>query len=672
MKLTEEQAAAVARADQDLVLRAAAGSGKTFVLTEIVHRLITEFQVPPAEIVVVTFTEKAAHELKSRIARRLEKPLAFLEDCPIGTIHSFATRLLRSGADWLPRDFVIWDEHRAVLERSRIVHQEIENLLKSPSEELSELIAEYGWRTLVALMSSLLGARWKIRALAESKEEHPPLWSACCDLYQQLLNVFTEHKRRHGAVDFEDLEECALQLLERRGDRIAAKFRHILVDEYQDISPPQYQLIHQLHKPGTNRLVIVGDPLQSIYRFRGAEVALFEQTCQELRESSATEVELLNNFRSDAGLIESLNTVFQSVFGESYHPMRGIHKGSESPPLQVLALPKTRTLTERREAEAGQLVEHIKKMIQAGRPPEDFAILFRTRAAMSCYEDALEAEGIPYQSQQGNLLLEQQEVIDQINVFRALCHPEDTVARIGVMRSPLGGISDESLWAYHEAAESKALGTEWEDFQVWWDSLCIEAPHLKASEIAHRVWQRLVQRGYYKEGPERRHLKQWIAFLEWMEQIDPFELQDLLDVIEGFREDGARIAEVDADDEAATGVQLLTVHGAKGLEFPVVTVADLTAALPNPRGPILVDPACGVGMRSLDQEAKGLRDELMDTDAYLELKDFIREQEIAESRRLLYVACTRAQECLILALDRNRKETQPTWNKWLCEALPET
>ncbi len=670
MQLTPEQEYAIASAGQDMVLYAAAGSGKTFALTEMVAHLIQTQDVSPENIVVVTFTEKAADELKERIVERLSIDRDDLADSPIGTIHAFATQLLRQYGRALPRDFIIWDDYRASLERNRIVHQELQSRLAKPSKDLAALMSEYGWRTLVRLISNQLAMRWKMQSLENSVSD-AELWPAYLKLYREMQKAYSMHKRSHGALDFEDLEEESLHLLEDDSlcRQLQHRYRYIFIDEYQDVSPPQYQLIQRLYANGKNHLAIVGDPLQSIYRFRGAEAALFQQTQADLVEQGARHCELMHNFRTEAGLIDSLNMIFASVFGSEYHPMKSHQSDSIKGEVTLLNISKSRTLSERRELEAENIVAELKKQLAAGYRPEDIAILFRSRAAMPVYEAALEMAGIPYQSQQGEYLLEQPEIIEHLNVFRVLVNPQDEIAMAGVLRSSLVGLSDQALMEVRRKQGDLAEKDLWSAFQHWWSGLVAEAPYLKASEVAHRIFQRARERGYYKDGSARRCTKQWIAFLEWMEEIDPFELADLLEVVEGFREDGARIMTQQDEYENKEAVQLMTVHAAKGLEFPVVAVADLTTTIPSPRDPILIDANQGVGMRHLDPEAQGLRDQMVDTEGYTRVKEFIREQELQESRRLLYVACTRAKDLLILALDRNRKEKSPTWNKWLCEAL---
>ena len=210
-ELTNEQSEALSHAGQDMVLVAAAGSGKTFVLTEIFAHLVQEQGLAPKEIVAITFTEKAAGELKGRIAQRIGSARSELDDAPIGTIHSFAANRLREAATELPRDFVIWEENRSQLERSRIVHQELRYRLHHPTESLAKLISEYGWRPVSRLLTVQLGMRWQLPRLVELSRD--PLWLAFRALYEQDEVAYTRHKPLHDALDFEDLEEAALRLL---------------------------------------------------------------------------------------------------------------------------------------------------------------------------------------------------------------------------------------------------------------------------------------------------------------------------------------------------------------------------------------------------------------------------------------------------------------------------
>lgn len=681
MQFTDEQSEAIERADQDLVILAGAGSGKTMVLTEMVVRLIREKQVDPASIVLITFTEKAAGELKERLCRRLEKPLSFLEGMPVGTIHSFAARLLREESQDLPSDFVIWDESRSMLERSRTVHQELKKRLQAPSDGEATLAMEYGWSVLHNLLSRQLAMRWKLEAIKGDSfsANGEIMWAEHAKLYESIRQAYQEHKQRHGALDFEDLEEEAVRLLQDRA-RCAVlqqRYAYLFVDEYQDISPLQYQVIQSLYAPGLNHLVVVGDPLQSIYRFRGADLSLFTKTKESLVARGGQELHLLTNFRTQRQLIDQLQPVFNELFGAEFLGMSGIRE-DDGGGLLILDLPESKTLGERREAEVECVLDQLETRLAAGTAPDEIAILFRTRAAMERYEDGLAAREIPYHSQQGDFLLEQPEVVDQLNVFRALLYPEDSVAWAGVLRCPLGGLSDDALWVLKQSGslawDAKPLGLDaadqkhWQDISAWWQALREEVPALKASELAQRLLRRVRSRAAYQAAGQWQNLKAWHAFLQWMEEIDPFDLKEMLEVVEGFRADGARIPAWQ-DPAEQTGVQLMTVHGAKGLEFSVVVVADLGSSLPSPRDPILAEPGIGVGMKRLDAEAVGLRQNLVDTETYQDVKAALQAKEWAESRRLLYVACTRACDELWLPLARNKKEKRDTWNKWLCEAL---
>ncbi len=682
LQLTPQQAEAIARADQDLLIRASAGAGKTSVLTEMVARLVQEFQVDLANIVVITFTEKAAQELKQRLAKKLSCSMADLLEVPIGTIHGFAARLLREQvSERLPRDFIIWDESRTALERHRIVHQQLEQDLKQPSPDLALLVESYGWSTLHNLLSQQLGMRWKMaRAEALTVEAGDvALWQAYVASFQHMNQVYFEHKRRRGALDFEDLEEEALPLLQAGlGASLAQQYRHIFVDECQDISPPQFELITQLHQPGTNRLVVVGDPLQSIYRFRGAEVDLFRQLKMRLKENQGSEVKLLHNFRSTETLIDQLNDIFVTVFTDDYEPMQGMNRSADSG-LETILLPETKNVAERRAVEAQLVAQKIQQYCQQGYAPEDIAVLFRNRLAMPSYEAELQAQDIPFHSQHGEFLLDQPEIIDQLQVLRALVFPHDSVAMAGWLRSPLGHISDDILWelrAQPDLMKVKRLQgaheeeqQQWEAVRSWWLALQAEAPSLKVSEIAQRLYQRAQQQHSYESPTSLRQLYYWVGFLEWLEDGDPFVLADMLAVLEGFRADGARIPAWAPIEEEVQGVQLMTVHASKGLEFPIVILADLKASLPAQRNPILIEPSLGVALKQLNTASPGLKNQLEDTPAVEALKEGLKAQDIAESRRLLYVACTRAEQHLVLPLDQHKKEKQATWNKWLCEAL---
>ncbi len=671
MQLTEAQEKAIGAAERDLVIVAGAGSGKTFVLTEIACRLLQEHQVSPEQLAVITFTEKAARELRERIQVRLGAEEDFLARCSIGTIHSFAADLLRRFKSDLPPSFVIWDENRAALERSRVVHETLESWLHSPPDSLARLLDEYGWRRLRQFLSTHLGSRWQLNRVS-GLQTSSTLWQDYQELYGQLAARYREYKRRQGVLDFEDLEEELLRLLQQETYRSHCQqaFCHLLVDEYQDTSHNQHEIIRKLHEPGQNHLVLVGDPLQSIYRFRGAEPELFYRAREEHREAGALEVDLRINFRSTPSLVETLNQIFMSLFAEGYHPMTGVKEDASMSTLEILSLPKVRTLTERRASEATQVADRIEQLLKEGRCASDFAILFRTRSAMAAYEEELAERGLPFQGGGGCRLLEQQEILDQLQLFRVLCRPEDRLAWVGLLRSPLGGITDEMIWQLQDKKKPEGLTTEeqrcWDNFDTWWQQLAAEAPHLKAFEIAQRSFLRFRSNAFHASGQSRSNLLQWIAWLEWVESTDPFSLSEILELVETLRSDQARLMELSPPVTDRETISLLTVHGAKGLEFPIVVVADLTASIRTSSDALLLDREAGIGMRTRDREVLGLQDRLQEGEEYQRVKKEAHEKDLEESKRLLYVACTRAQECLILPLVTDRKKKGNNWNDWLC------
>jgi superfamily I DNA/RNA helicase len=636
MRLTREQEEAIENYDQDLVLVAGAGAGKTMVLTEIAARLFEEKAVSPQNVAIITFTEKAAAELKRRLLDRIKKPETFLHHCPIGTIHHFAWMLLKR-SDHRVSSWKLWDEVRSSHERSRMVHESLTALFQDPSDDFKKVLDEYGWHRLVSLLNEHLSHRWQFRRLQKTADDS--LWQSYWRLYQHVLSSYQAHKAEHRVMDFEDIEETILDLLRMpiEQKKLQDSLRHILVDEYQDVSWAQHEIFMALHRRGYNKMIVVGDSHQSIYRFRGAEPALFERYRADCAKNDIREIPLMTNFRSAPSLIEHFNIIFSGLFPQ-FDPIKANRTDRNVDALRVLSLPKCRWLSETRLAEARAVSKVLHEKKKGGSAWADCAILFRTRAAMPVYESVLTEQEIPYQTQGGQYLLKQRVVLEQINLLRALICMNDKMSRYATEQSPLR------------------------------ESLKSEISQQKASDIARSAFFES-QRAEYDYSPEeRRSLLQWIALLENFEE-DPLDLEDTLSLVEGLIEDEARIMTVSPQRRQENKVSLLTVHAAKGLEFSTVILADLCATMPMRRELILFDPPQGIGLRRLDHAALGLKDQFIDSKGYEKIYQDLMLQEMEESRRLLYVACTRAIDSLILPLDYSRAEKLKTWNSLLCQNL---
>ncbi len=502
----------------------------------------------------------------------------------------------------------------------------------------------------------------------------------------QFAHARYEHlKRERKALDFDDLEAGALHLLEHH-PRVRARWqdevRAILVDEFQDTNARQRDIIRLLNGDG-GKVFIVGDAKQSIYRFRGADVTVFRQEREAIRNNGGTVLTLATSYRAHKDLLHGLNALLRPVLGEAedperpwrepfaaLHPFRDAPAGGFAAPYIELHLAvgtKERGALERAaDALASrlvQLVEAGERYVERGgerRPLTygDIAILCRSTRSFTAYEDALERAGIPFLTVAGRGFYNRPEVRDLLNALDALADPTNDLALVGLLRSPAFALSDAAL--FHLAAMRPHVlprPSLWEVLQQKWHHLpADEQPQAqRAVETIARlhalvgrapvadVLKALLDETDYLAGllraGEHRALRNVAKLLEDAHASGLVTVREFLEYIQALRETGVREGEARTTDAGA--VQILTVHAAKGLEFPVVVIGDATAEGSGSSYPLLLDPDLGFLLPLRDEEERlpllytlGLQRE--------------RDQDAAESDRLLYVAATRAREMLLI------------------------
>ncbi|MDO8644826.1 MAG: UvrD-helicase domain-containing protein, partial [bacterium] len=315
--LTKDQQAAVSLLDKNLVLIASAGSGKTSVLVEKVATLLEKTDSRLENILTMTFTEKAAAELKERIQKRLHLGRQEMAQAPIQTLHGFCADLLKEQEG---KPLKIMDEHFATAVKARVIHEGLIELLRQELPAATTLVAEFGFRRVREICFTTFDQsynlrEWKKNHLAQKIEEEfsEPL----LEIFALLRDRFKEEKNKGDVFDFDDLEERAIHLLEtnkEKRDFYQNRFHYILIDEFQDTNPVQIRLLEQLHHPQKNRLFVVGDPKQSIYQFRGADISLFQKMVQKIRKENGEVLYLRDNFRAAPSLIEPINRFFSPHF----------------------------------------------------------------------------------------------------------------------------------------------------------------------------------------------------------------------------------------------------------------------------------------------------------------------------------------------------------------------
>jgi ATP-dependent helicase/nuclease subunit A len=535
-----------------------------------------------------------------------------------------------------------------------------------------------------------------------------------------LLELFTQHfeaaKERREGLDFEDLQLRGVRLLEREeiGNAYRARFSHLLVDEFQDTNRLQLRLIEALRGPRTE-LMAVGDELQSIYGFRHADVDVFRQQRQAVeRSGGGMALELSGNFRSRPEVIGAVNAIGEKLLGESFHPLRvgapPTHPTppGAGPPVELLLTardgwddegidlaPATDADTPPNHlAEARFVAARLRELAESGVARGEMVVLLRAFTHLDAYEDSLERAGLRPYTIGGRGYWSQQQVADVCALLATIANPLDDRSLFGALASPACAAAPDTLWLLRAAAgrrrqvwpalqQTAGLGeAELEDPERLTD---IPAPELALLRDFGRTIERLRARagrlsladlidsaiaetGYdlavlMRPSGESRfaNVRKLMRLAAEFEQREGRDLRGLLDFL-------ASRAEADSDAEAASaveghdGVRIMTVHSAKGLEFGVVAVPNLSRRLlAGSRLPALTlgheegEPRVGLQLRRLGAASINLY-------AHEELCAETQQREAAEELRLFHVAATRARERLILsgvAMPQPGRGTQP-------------
>ena len=613
MELNPVQRQAVEHPGGPLLILAGAGSGKTRVLTGRVAHLVREMGVPEWGILAFTFTNKAAREMRERVERLLGSDELKVW---VGTFHATCVRILRRHAESLgyPKSFVIYDtdDQRSLL-RAILREQGNDDKMLTPAGASSRIS--------------------RLKNLGITPEQFET--QAGSLLERKLAPVYARYARGlrdRAAMDFDDLILLTVKLLdldEEVARSYAGRFRHVLVDEYQDTNAIQFELIERLSRVHRN-LTVVGDDDQSIYSWRGADVAnilSFEE-----RFPDASVLRLTQNYRSTKTILRAANGVVKHNEGRKEKELWTENESGELVTLHVLP---------DEESEGEKVVSILLEQRRTkGRTNRDVAILYRTNAQSRAIENALRRSAIPYQLTGGVSFYERREVKDVIAYLRALTQPKDDLSWLRILNVPARGIGKTTVerlqdfmdarslnvpeaLAHPDLAESTgpAAARKLADVGALFDSLrpmlSLSPPACVAEVVARVRYREYLAEDDPVEAEERiENVEELIAGAEaYARRVEE-------PTVEGFLAEVSLLTDVDLWEEGEDTVNLMTIHSAKGLEFPVILVAGLEEGL-LPHASSLENPA-----------------------------------EMEEERRLFYVALTRAQKEVHLLHATYRR----TWN----------
>ncbi len=517
-------------------------------------------------------------------------------------------------------------------------------------------------------------------------------------LLQAFGRRYADAKQVASALDFEDLELRANRLLRDHAAvraRYSERFQHVMVDEFQDTNPLQLELLQRI---AGDELFAVGDELQSIYGFRHADVRLFRARREALAQHGRTAT-LATNFRSHAELLNAFNAAFAPRFGASFTPLvpgsADAEAPSPAPRVELLVVDRSTDWSGAglvspgavppaplwRLAEARLLAGRVRALLDAGRPPGEIVLLLRATGDLAVYERALVELGVPTYVIGGRGYWSQQQVRDLVAYLGVLANPRDGVALYTLLASPLVGLSSDGLVHVAAAARAGSRDPWWTliedaaspDRETLLDRLDAEdrarveqlrswLPHERRTAPRHGLeglLDRVLARTGYDlallrmEGGTRRfaNVRKLMRLAREHEAQHGRDLRGFADLVSGLvgGADGSgdeRESEAPVEGEALDAVRVMTIHRAKGLEFPVVCVADLGRESPAAgREPVRVGRDGRVGIRLRRLGGGRPRDAL----AYRALVDEQRRAEADEEARLFYVAATRAREQLILS-----------------------
>lgn len=696
LELTTEQQSAIARTHGSTSVTAQAGSGKTRVLVELAQNLI-RLGTPVQRLLMFTFTEKSASEMQQRLLKGPLSPAhgALLN---VGTIHGFCHRLLRQYGPLVDLDpgFTVMEEAESVMTRHRLLHQFLHPELELNPSGVLPLIEEIGQQRLrQSLLSTLnnpdflnqIGKRFQTQ-----QDNHLELCERFCAL------ELNQHKRL-ARLSYDDLETLALELLHQEvsiRNSLLEHYRFILVDEFQDINERQAQLIDQLHDPTKNHLFIVGDPHQSIYRFRRARVEVFARKTAEIVANGGTQLTLSQSFRLPPLLATRINQVFGKLF-DNYAPMQSALDGVSSV-LTIVKAPREKTAIDRlRELEAEWIAHHIVALQEQGQQLNQCALLFRSSSHMDVYRRALEKLGIPSVLSRSRSLFEFTIITDLMHILNTLAGDQHPITQAGVLRGCFFHFSENFIERYFASNPQSLFGPYTLDlFLANPDQIEINrldgllknwaalAQVIRPHQLYLRMVDDLMANHVVKEGlavgttvPQEQQalLAQLGHMIQGLEDSGVGNMREVMDSLNNLA-DSNEIIHSYQPGHSEHAVQLMTIHAAKGLEFDTIFLPNLYGQSRGQNQDSLYRPDVGLVLKREDQSRIfGLKPRLEEGPVFRELKAQDEQEECEETKRVLYVAMTRARRELILFLRPPSKkiviEATQNFSDWLWTLLPE-
>jgi DNA helicase II / ATP-dependent DNA helicase PcrA len=608
--LNPEQRRAVETTEGPLLIQAGAGSGKTKTLTHRIAHIIASGKATPFNILAVTFTNKAAKEMRERVAVLLGQNANNRGFMPyMGTFHSICVRILRQDGEHvgIPRSFVIFDE------------SDRQAAVKQASKQLMIDEKTFPARVLSGIISSAKNEMTDPKEFADMAGSSPAQRTAA-----QVYPLYEKALKDASALDFDDLINRTVKMLQSQPELRAKwqrQFKYIMIDEYQDTNAAQYKLV-KLFTNEANNIAVVGDDWQSIYSWRGADfrnILNFEHD-----HPNCTVIKLEQNYRSTGAILEAAHSIITK--NQQRSDKKLWTDAGHGLPVQMLQVGG-----ERAEGEA--IVRRVRAAVDSGlRRYSHFAVLYRTNAQSRSVEETFIHYGIPYRIVGGQRFYDRKEIKDLMAYLRLVYQPEDRVSFARVVNVPTRGIGAKSLESFYEWM----LGNGYSLAEALAQVNTCGMVTAKAKKGLGELGEMLMRlRDLIDTTPPASIIDSLIRRLDYLKYLDDGtpqgesrqeNVRELIGVAQEYQEQGlatfleevALVSDIDQADFDGNAITLMTLHAAKGLEFPVVFM---------------------VGMEeTIFPHSRALYDQF----------------EMEEERRLCYVGMTRAREELYMIYATSR------------------
>lgn len=601
--LNEEQYEACTTTDGPLLILAGAGSGKTRAITHRIAYMIGEVGVAPWSILAITFTNKAAKEMKERV-KSLVGDMA--ETMWISTFHAACVRILRRNIQEIGynKDFTIYDTY----DQKALIRQCMAQLNISPKE-----FAEKDFMNAISSAKDTLIDDKTYFDINHTNFRRGKI----AEVYQ----LYQHNLKKNNALDFDDIIMLTVRLFKEVPEVLKFyqdKFRYIMVDEYQDTNKAQYELIHLLAREHHN-VCVVGDDDQSIYQFRGADLRNILEFESDYPDAKVIKLE--ENYRSTGTILEAANQVIKNNYSRKEKTMRTRNKKGD----------KIRVYRAFSDSDEGSFIsKETANLVRDGRNYNELAVLYRTNAQSRIFEESFMRNSIPYRIIGGLKFYDRKEIKDVMAYLRILNNPFDEVSLRRIINVPKRAIGDTSVQKLADFAREREenmfdvimdieehgiLSGKTLQSVIHFRDLITDMMSKSVERTIQEILEDLIERtGFLKQYENTKNPEDESRIENVQELINAAADYDLRDgtSLSGFLEDVALISDIDRYDDEADAVVMMTVHSAKGLEFPVVFM---------------------VGMEN------GL---------FPGVVSFENPSEMEESRRLAYVGITRAKELLYM------------------------